>query len=79
MSNKITSKDIKKMIKEQFKAVDAHLKLLKLLHELSLNDKELSLAHKNLKRSEFESKVKEFVGERDFYYIKDFMEHKKAS
>ena len=49
-----------------------HLKILKLLHELSIKKGDLE-------RSEFEAKVKEFVGESDFDSIKDFIKHKKAS
>ena len=65
-TDQITKKDIETLIKDHFKKVNIHLKLLKLLHELSLS-------HRNLERSEFEAKVKDFVGERDFYYIKSVM------
>ena len=72
MSEKLTKKEIEVQIKECFKQVNIHLKILKLLHDLSLKKRDLE-------RSEFEAKVKEFVGESDFHYIKDFMKYKKAS
>ena len=71
MNNKVTKKYIQEQIKKQFKAVNIHLKLLKCFHEMAL-------AKRDLDRAEFESKVQESVGERDFYYIKDFMEYQKA-
>ena len=69
---KKTNKDLKKQTKDHFQIMNSSLSLLKALHEISLT-------HRELERAEFEAKVKEFVGERDFYYIRDFMEHKKAS
>ena len=83
MSDKLTKKDIenlikkinkdfRKQIKDHFGIVNSYLSLLKVLHKLSL-------AHKNLERTQFESKVKEFVGEADFHNIKDFMKYEKAS
>ena len=72
MDGKVTKKYIQEQIKEQFKAVNIHLKVLKILHEMAL-------AQRDLERAEFENKVQEFVGERDFHYIRDFMKLKKTS
>ena len=72
MSDKITKKDIEKLIKYHFKLVNAQLKLLKSLHDSAL-------AQRDFEKTEFEGKVKEFVGDRDFHYIKDFMELKENS
>ena len=58
MSDKITQKDITQKIK-------LHLKMVQILHNLAL-------LNKDLEKAEFEQKVKDFIGERDFYYIKDF-------
>ena len=72
MSDKMTNKDIEQKYKDCLKNIKLHFKLLNCLHELAL-------ANRDFERAEFESKVEEFVGDRDFYYIKDFMECKKAS
>ena len=65
MTNKLTNKDIEKLIKDHFKKVNIHLRLLKTLHELSLLKREFA-------RAEFEAIVKEHVGESDFEYLKTF-------
>ena len=79
MNDKVTKKDIEKQIKHNFKelnirleAVNVQLKLLKALHNMAITQRDFE-------KAEFEGKVKEFIGERDFHYIKDFMELKKPA
>ena len=65
MTDKMTNKDIEKLIKDHFKKVNIHLRFLKTLHEIAVLKRDIS-------RANFEATIKEHVGESGFEYLKTF-------
>ena len=67
MSEKMSKKNIEKAINKAFKEITVQVKLLKVLHELSVLTEKMG----ELERVEFEKKVKENIGEADFDRLKN--------